>query len=168
MSGDFILINKLKFYYRSPQRGEIAVFSHPSATSGTFVKRIIAMPGDRIAIKADEIYINGKKLDRRLVTDPHGSDGHEYYLEHNGPSVYRVRYNPNHFFRGDLAEKKLASNQYFVLGDNRDYSYDSRFWGTVPLENFIGSAVWVWFSYTHDQINQQILWRMQRLLKRIE
>lgn len=105
------------FTIDSPERGDIVVFRHPPQASRDFVKRIIGMPGDTIEMKQGVVFINGSKL-------------HEPYVA-----------------KADLESmesRTVPANSYFVLGDNRRASNDSRVFGTVPLENIIGRA-WIRF-----------------------
>lgn len=163
LSGDFIIVNKLQYRLKNPIAGELAVFAHPKAENGQFVKRIVGIPGDRISIINDRILINGAPLAMESVTDPLLKDGHEYYYESNRGKKYLVRYNPNHFYRSTIPERELKPDEYFVLGDNRDYSYDSRFWGVVSRKLIIGRVEMVWFSLDYTE-SEQITFRPKRTL----
>jgi signal peptidase I len=122
---DRVLANRFIYHFRDPKRGEIVVFKTPPAAevacnsggsgSGgeTFVKRLIALPGDRWREQAGYIYLNGKKL--------------------NEPYVKADRRDTE-----TIPEKTVPSGQYLMLGDNRASSCDSRRWGTVPRKNLIG------------------------------
>jgi len=122
---DRVLANRLIYRFRDPERGEIVVFETPPAArarcgaGGTFVKRLIGLPGERLALRSEAglsyVYINGKKLD-------------EPYIGHNR----RDARGPESF--------KIPDGQYFMMGDNRSQSCDSREWGSVPRENLIGKV----------------------------
>jgi signal peptidase I len=122
---DRVLANRFIYHFREPKRGEIVVFKTPPAaqvqcqgiaggTGGdTFVKRLIALPGDRWRVQDGFVYINGEKLE-------------ESYIE------------PARRDADTIPEKTVPDGQYLMLGDNRSSSCDSRRWGTVPRENLIG------------------------------
>lgn len=111
--GDRILANKLVYRIRTPQRGEIVVFQPPSELGSTpFVKRLIGLPGDTIEVKDGKVYVNGK-IFRKGFT---GKMNYNY-----GPV-------------------KVPYKRIFLLGDNRDNSFDSHVWGFVPMKNIIGEG----------------------------
>ena len=122
---DRVLANRFIYHLRDPRRGEIAVFETPDATrvkcgaGGTFVKRIIGLPGETVEIKLQRgegyVFINGRKLE-----EPYVKDGRRAVREF-GPT-------------------KVAKNGYFMMGDNRGSSCDSRDWGSVPRGNLIGKV----------------------------
>jgi signal peptidase I len=121
---DRVIANRLAFRFRDPERGEIVVFEAPAAAEScgvgdggsAFVKRIVGLPGERVSERDGAIYINGDRLVEPYV-DP-SRRGHE-----NG------------------SWPRVAPGHYFVLGDNRTRSCDSRMWGTVPRNNLIGPAM---------------------------
>ena len=152
--GDHILVNK--FIYgvkipllrttiipvREPKRGEIVVFIYPHDRSKDFIKRVIGVAGDKIEIKNKKIFINDKEY-----TDSYGiySDNMIY------PSTMQPRDN---FGPVTVPEKSI-----FVMGDNRDESLDSRFWGFVDLKDVEGKAFIIYWSWNHEEHNL----RWQRL-----
>ena len=103
------------FPLQPPDRGDVAIFRYPEDPSLDFVKRVIALPGDTVAIDHGQVYVNGAALDEPYLT--------------------QVDYR-------DMEERLIPSGSYFVMGDNRRRSDDSRDWGNVPAENFVGRA-WV-------------------------
>ena len=114
--GQLILVNKAAYWFGSPQRGDIIVFKAPPAPSRIFIKRVIALPGDTVQIKGGKVYINDE-----LLQEPSS------ILEDSS------NYGP----------EPMPANCYFVLGDNRNHSDDSRIWGPLPRGNIIGKA---WLS----------------------
>ena len=109
-TGEYLIVDELSYYFTKPARGEVVVFRYPNDPSKFFIKRIIGLPGESVILNNDEIAI--MQNDDVIVLD-------ESYIEHNQP------YDP---VRVDLSEE-----EYFVMGDNRDVSSDSRIWG--PLDD---------------------------------
>ena len=133
-----------------PRRGDVVLFDYPKDPNITFIRRMVGLPGDKISVVYGELSINGEKVSQYL-----GGDG---YLEKIGDVEHRLNIisssSPN--FSVEVPE-----NSYFVLGDNRMGSADSRFWGFVPHENLIGKARFIWFSYDGFSL------RIKRMFKSI-
>lgn len=139
MVGDHILVNKfiygvkLPFVnktiipFKEPKREDIVVFIFPQDKSKDFIKRVIALPGEKVEIRDNKIYIDDK-----LYPDPYG-----HYENSKGTYVFRGKFGP----------VKVPERHVFVLGDNRDHSYDSRYWGFVPIEYLRGKAMIVYWSW---------------------
>ncbi len=136
--GDHILVNKFLYGIKAPfinktiipisepKRGDIIVFIYPLDRKKDFIKRVIGLPGEQIEIMNRKIFINGKLFD--------------------GPfGVYDKNSRANNNF-GPII---IPPNGLFVMGDNRDHSYDSRYWGFVPLESVKGKAVIIYWSWPH-------------------
>lgn len=119
-NGDYLLIDELSYRFRSPERGEVVVFRYPNDESVYFIKRIIGLPGETVNIKNGKIAIRSEKNSEGFVLA-------ENYLPPNANT-------------GGNTEFKLGADQYFVLGDNRSYSFDSRGWGTLPAKDIVGLA----------------------------
>lgn len=137
MTGDHIIVDKLAYAppgsltshllpYEDVHRGDIVVFRYPLNIRETWVKRIVGVPGDRLRLENKQLFRNGVKLD-------------EPYTRH----IF-AGYIPQ---RDDFAELTVPPGKYFAMGDNRDNSDDSRFWGFLPRENIIGKPVVVYWSY---------------------
>ena len=114
--GQRLLINKIVYVFNEPQRGDVIVFNSPNDSRTDFIKRIIGLPGDVVEIKGKAVYVNGTKLDEPYIAEP-----------------------PNH----DFPPHRVEENHYFVLGDNRNHSNDSRNDWTVPRQSITGKA---WLS----------------------
>ena len=156
--GDHILVNKFSYgvklpYLRNtiipvgqPRRGDIAVFIYPEDKSKDFIKRVIAVGGDTVEIRNKKLFVNGEAVD-----DPHGV--------HVEDVIY-----PRAIQRRDnFGPVRVPEGTLFVMGDNRDQSYDSRFWGFVKLEDVIGKAFIIYFSW--DSENSGVRWdRIGKLL----
>jgi signal peptidase I len=160
--GDHVFVNREQFAaparwigplmpYREVKRDEIAVFLSPEQPGLFLVKRIIGVPGDRIHLRDDVVYRNGVKLDEPFVR--HKRE-HNPYTD-NFPSVppspmFGVRNDkwaeemPSHIVGEDIV---VPPDSYFAMGDNRDVSYDSRFWGFVPRKNMIGRPMFIYWSF---------------------
>ena len=127
-SNEYVLVNKLAYLFQGPQRGDVIVFHWPLDTNKDLIKRVIGLPGDVITTNSTSVLVNGVVLK-------------EPYLPFiNGPA------NP-------IAKVwKVGPNQYFVMGDNRQYSDDSRSWGMVPRNFIVGKAVMVYWPLGDLQI----------------
>jgi signal peptidase I len=146
--GDHIIVNK--FIYgpkgdgplgklvplRDIRRGDVVIFRYPRQPALDYVKRVIGLPGDAIAIENKVIFINGTRLDEPYVVH---DDGHVY-----PPSEYLP---DSHRYRDQMEPFEVPPGQYFVMGDNRDHSSDSRYWGTVPRTMIKGRAFMVYWSF---------------------
>lgn len=180
--GDFVLVNKFAYGLRlpvtdtkivdtgEPRRGDIAVFRYPLNPKEDYIKRIIGLPGDTVALRGEQVYINGKPVPQNLVGPYHGTDKVSIRMEEN-PMMAPVTLHEE-----DLAGVKhqilqfgyiepyhclgsggtrlpdggcqwvVPQGHYFAMGDNRDDSEDSRYWGFVPEQNLAGKAFFIWFS----------------------
>jgi signal peptidase I len=157
--GDHLLVDKLAYAppgplskhllpYTEPKRGDIIVFRYPVDISQTFVKRCMGVPGDRIRLVNKEVYLNGVKLNEPYAV--HKMDYLDSYRDNfpNEPNVSvdrrAIDMLENHVVNGEVV---VPPNSYFAMGDNRDSSLDSRYWGFVPRENIIGKPLIVYWSY---------------------
>ena len=146
--GDHILVNKFiygeripytdikLFDFRRPQRGEVVVFIYPKDGSKDFIKRVVGIEGDTILVKEKKLYINDT-----LVDDP--------YVVHKDNAIIPGHVQPRDYFGPVVVPK----DSLFVMGDNRDRSADSRFWGFVPLSKVKGKAFliyWSWGGFMRD------------------
>ena len=157
--GDHLLVDKLAFAppgpvgtfllpYTPVKRGDIIVFRYPVDIRQTFVKRVIGVPGDRIKLVNKEVYLNGVKID-----EPYKYNKTDYIDSYrdNFPSEPNLKVDggaidmlQNHVENGEVV---VPANSYFAMGDNRDSSLDSRYWGFVPRENIIGKPLIIYWSY---------------------
>jgi len=157
--GDHLLVDKMAYApdgpiskhvlpYEPVKRGDIIVFRYPIDIRQTFVKRCMGVPGDHIKLVNKLVYLNGKKLDEPYVY--HKTEYFESYRD-NFPSEPNVRvYEPaqdmleHHVVNGEVV---VPPDSYFAMGDNRDSSLDSRYWGFVPRDNIIGKPLIIYWSY---------------------
>lgn len=161
--GDHVFVNRVQFSppthwagpllpYREIRRGDIVVFLSPAEPGLYVVKRIMGIPGDHIHLREGVVYRNGEKLDEPYVIHQ-GTDAYNPYRD-NFPSVPASDFNNvtlawqlamRQFIQGD--ELVVPPDSYFAMGDNRDVSYDSRYWGFVPRENVIGRPMFIYWSF---------------------
>ncbi|KKQ91726.1 MAG: Signal peptidase I [Microgenomates group bacterium GW2011_GWC1_39_7b] len=122
--GEYLLTEKVTYYTRSPKRGDVVVFTPPISETDEFIKRIIGLPGERIMLKDNRVYINDT-----LLTESYLSN--DIYTENEG-------------FLKDGENYTVPTDQYFVMGDNRPHSSDSRSWGSITKKSISGRA---WIIY---------------------
>lgn len=163
--GDFILVNKFTYGIRlpitnrkvlalgEPQRGDVAVFRPPHHPDQDWIKRVVGVPGDLIAFQGDVLYVNGERLDYRPLGQYQGQgrgrdmNGAAVLEEALGDRPHQVlEITGLHDARGQ-GEWRVPAGHYFVMGDNRDRSDDSRFWGTLPESQLRGKAFLVWMNF---------------------
>ncbi|MGH8145704.1 MAG: signal peptidase I [Rhodanobacteraceae bacterium] len=151
-----------------PQRGDIAVFRYPKNPKEDYIKRIIGLPGDTITVKGEQVYIDGKPMPQTLIGPYHGTDKVSIRMEEN-PNMSPVTLHAEDLgivkhkilqfayiepdpcsggtrLAGGGCRWVVPKGHYFAMGDNRDDSADSRFWGFVPEQNLAGKAFLIWFS----------------------
>ncbi len=129
------------FRWGMPQRGEIAVFKYPKQPGVYFIKRVIGLPGDEVVFKEGILSLNGEIWKQFPIDLPAGADQNfDYFEEHSGSSKHVVRYGKSNLKSGGEFTVKLLENEYFVMGDNRDESMDSRYWGPVTEGLLVGRA----------------------------
>ncbi|MFZ3054382.1 MAG: signal peptidase I [Minisyncoccales bacterium] len=125
-SGDYLIIDELSYRLREPQRGEVVVFKYPLNPSYRYIKRIIALPGEIIELVDGEVYVTKTDGEKQKIDE-------DLYITEETREAWKtmLTYSPI----------TLKSNEYFVMGDNRNYSSDSRRWGVLPLENMTGKVL---------------------------
>ena len=163
LTGDFILVNKFSYGIRlpvlntkiievsEPERGAVVVFRYPKNPSIDYIKRVVGVPGDRILYKNKKLYINDNQIkqDFKGTYEGVGSGimmtGANLLTEHFDKADHEILVDSRRHMR-DM-NFQIPAGQYFVMGDNRDNSNDSRFWGTVPEENLVGKAFMIWMNW---------------------
>ncbi len=131
------------FLHRPIRRGDIIVFKYPKDPTTPFVKRTIGLPGDEIKIINKQVLVNGKPLD----------EPYKRHIDRNTYSDPNFAY-PEAYKRDNFGPVTVPEKCYFMMGDNRDNSDDSRFWGFVPESNIIGRPLFVFWSYEDDPYRQ--------------
>jgi signal peptidase I len=164
------VINKKIIANNDPQRGDVMVFRYPKDTSIDYIKRVVGIPGDEISFRNQQLFINGEAAPLEQTPPPgfYDEEALRYFPEFKekfGAVEHRILVNPQSqpFYGGEdkitfpfrencrySAEGvtcKVPAGHYFMMGDNRDNSQDSRFWGFVPDENIVGRAFFVWMNF---------------------
>jgi signal peptidase I len=154
--GDHLLVNKFVFGPAKTsleravlpvdtiKRGEVIVFKYPVEPDRDFIKRVIGLPGETVEVKEKKVYVNGKMLDEPYVHFLQEPVSNSEFHEVTSFDV-RERYGP----------VTVPSNQYFVMGDNRDNSQDSRYWGFLPRDYVKGKALMIYWSYEAEREDYQ-------------
>lgn len=172
LSGDYIFVFKLPFGAHLPflgktgevknlKRGDIVLFSYSRDPDTKFIKRVLGLPGDRIEFKDRELVINGEVLNYHLLDSApfqfvKGSEGLDFYSETiKDTASYTVIYSKEHR-QEELGPFVVPEDEVFLLGDHRDSSDDSRYWGMVPKKNLDGKVFSIWFSV--DPETSSIRW----------
>ena len=172
--GDQIFVNKYVFGVRVPftakrivdfsipDRGDVVVFICPAEPNEDYIKRVIGLPGDKIELRAGRLYLNDEALPREFMgkktfPDRNQNNGQwdsfeaEVYHETIDGKVHTILQDPSVAFGGgDFGPYKVPEGHLFMMGDNRDHSSDSRYWGPVPLSNVLGRSLFVWWSWGAD------------------
>jgi len=173
--GDFILVNKFAYGIRlpvlnnkvidtgEPQRGDVIVFRYPENPSIDYIKRVVGVPGDHIVYHNKVLYINGEKAPQNYVDSYIGEGSgarmtgahrlHENLLGTEHDILVMPSRNTNVKDYSFI----VPDGQYFAMGDNRDNSSDSRFWGTVPEKNLVGKAFMIWMNWDSN-MDSYISW----------
>jgi len=150
----------------SPQRGDVMVFRYPPKPSLDYIKRVVGVPGDEVAYLNKNVTVNGKPLPKVALADFFDEDALRYakqFQETNGSKTYRLLndadrpafiagaedfpYRQNCRYSSEGVVCKVPQGHYFMMGDNRDNSLDSRYWGFVPEKNIVGKAFFVWMNF---------------------
>ncbi len=164
--GDFIVVNKFSYGLRlpvlnrkilatgEPERGDVMVFRFPEDERVNYIKRVVGLPGDAITYRNKILFINGEPVEQEslgpwegegLNRNPPGRQPIER-LEYLGEEPHSILVFPDQPDRG-VRTWTVPEGHYFVLGDNRDQSLDSRAWNFVPEQNLVGRATWIWMHW---------------------
>ena len=172
LTGDFILVNKYVYGIRlpvlnnkvveigEPERGDVVVFRYPRDPSVDYIKRIVGLPGDKVGYYNKTVYINGDPVGQVPagvyigVGSGIAMSGASERQEQLGEVLHDILVMPH--APGVEGEYVVGEDEYFVMGDNRDNSNDSRYWGPVPESNLVGKAFRIWMNW--DSANGGIDW----------
>lgn len=172
MIGDFILVNKFSYGFKIPfsdmysdpiyitkskfpKRGDVVVFKFPQDPDVNYIKRVIGLPGDKIRVRDKVVHVNGTPLEmndvsgKKIMADMDDKFKHisfGFFESVIGEHKHTVLTNKGTPYNANFPEVTVPKGHFFVMGDNRDFSYDSRNWGFVPHRHLKGKALFVWFS----------------------
>ena len=168
--GDFLLVNKLVYgaevpfthqrlpKIRAPQRGDVIVFDYPRDLSKNFVKRLVGMPGDTLEMRDGVLFRGGRRVTEEYVEhsdQDYDSPEDDFYWQREylvrSASAAETAYHPSRNTWGPLV---VPEKNYFVLGDNRDNSLDSRYWGFVADSLVTGRPLVIYYSYAPDTVDR--------------
>ncbi|PIE83060.1 MAG: signal peptidase I [Candidatus Contendobacter odensis] len=159
-----------------PERGDVAVFRYPKNPSVAYIKRVIGLPGDRLEYRHQQLFINGQPVPLEILSSqppayPESGYGYRRFEEQLGQIDHAIQVQARERWRvlalwrglqvreepdGHIAwSYQVPSGHYFMMGDNRDNSSDSRFWGPLPEENLIGKAFFIWMNWDCVTFNGQ-------------
>ena len=177
--GDFILVNKFSYGFRmpvwhqrltegdAPEHGDVIVFRYPNyehitGYSGVdFIKRVVALPGDTISYEKDQLIVNGESVEYRKIGAYQGVDsgksmsGYRHVREKINEADHDILLHPLGNSR-KLSKTTVPEGHYFVMGDNRAHSSDSRFWGYVPESYILGKAIGIWMHWDWNHNTMQL------------
>ncbi len=155
--GDFLFVDKTFYQQNKPERGDIVAFNFSKDSyKGDFIQRIIGLPGDIIEIKDKEIFINGIKIEREKILLKEVSKEIQkdfskknlvFFEEQIQNSPHLIVFDEDNHYAVNYKKEKVPDGHFFVMGDNRDFSFDSRFWGYVPRSLILGKVKALLFSF---------------------
>ena len=155
--GDYILVNKFTYGIRlpvirtkilslnEPQRGDVMVFFPPHMNDTYFIKRVVGLPGDTVTYRDKQLYINGAKVEREAIDQIGLDPNYAVYDEALGDSDHLMQI--DNMRRSANRSEVVKPGHYFMMGDNRDNSSDSRVWGQVPEKDIVGKAFAIWMHW---------------------
>ncbi len=158
--GDNIYVDHWAYLKAQPERGDLIVFEHPKIASTTYAKRLIGLPGDKVEIRKKRLWINGVQVPvakaERGLSPSEPKLQPESFAETLGSHTYTIWLDPLIEEGVGFGPYTVPPGEYLVLGDNRDYSNDSRFWGMVPAANVLGKVKYIYLSL--DEKNSKFRW----------
>lgn len=196
--GDFILVNKFSYGLKvpfsdwfgdptyltgpdRPERGDVVVFKYPKNTDLNYIKRVIGLPGDTIEVIDKVVYVNDEPISMQPID---GKDimedmdekfkrfNFKFFKTQTGKHEHVTQVDEDNVYNANYYKIRVPDNNYFVMGDNRDFSADSRIWGFVPFGHIKGKAILVWFSMsvpwpwsTEDEGFMMRPWRIGNIIK---
>lgn len=154
--GDYIVVNKFAYGLRlpvlglefvpvgKPQHGDVMVFKFPEDPRVNFIKRVVGVPGDHVRIRDGKVFVNDVALSQQRESFPDAESWELYYREKTATTDHLIRHEEGRENASPQGEWVVPAASYFMMGDNRDNSRDSRYWGFVPDRLIVGKASYVW------------------------
>lgn len=194
MIGDFILVNKMAYGFKvpfsdwfsdpvyitgpdTPKRGDVIVFKYPKDPDINYIKRVVALPGDTIQVIDKVLYINDEAIPTedfdgtQIMEDmdeKFQNINFRFFKNKTGEHTHITQIHEDNMFTANFSKVTVPEGHYFAMGDNRDFSSDSRAWGFVPFENIKGKALLVWFSlslpFTYEDTYNFRPWRIGTMI----
>jgi len=162
--------------FKSPKRGDVVVFKYPKDKSINYIKRVVGLPGDELEIIDNIVYINGKSYDNvkipgdQIMKDMDFKFKHyefDFYQSKTGDHTHVIQLSKRSF-PSNRAKIVIPPDKYFMMGDNRDFSADSRYWGFVSKEEILGKALFIWFSMVSPFSDSPFQFRFGRIGTKID
>jgi signal peptidase I len=147
---------KYLFGKSGPAHGDVIVFKYPKDLSVNYIKRVVGLPGDTLEIRNKVVYVNDKpiipkEIDGKSIMEDMDEKFKGYNLKFykvkTGEAEHIIQQDNDNYYKVDFEKIVIPAESYFVMGDNRDFSYDARYWGFVKHEQIKGKAMFVWFSF---------------------
>jgi signal peptidase I len=171
--GEKINLNPIYLTGQSnPERGDVVVFKYPKEPSINYIKRVIGLPGDTLEIKNHVVYINDRpisstEIDGKVIMDDMDDKFRGYNLKffktETGKHTHLVQFDHDNVYKVDHQKTIIPPGKFFMMGDNRDFSYDSRYWGFVSKEQIRGKALMIWFSFIFPFGENRMRFRPNRI-----
>jgi signal peptidase I len=139
----------------NPKRGDVVVFKYPKDLSTNYIKRVVGIPGDTLEMRNKVIYVNDKAIEAKEfdgktimsdMDDKFKGYNLKFYKVKTGTHEHVIQQDGDNYYKVDFEKIKIPEGKFFMMGDNRDFSYDARYWGFVSHEQIKGRALFVWFS----------------------
>jgi signal peptidase I len=183
--GDFLLVSKMAYAIKLPlpftninlfrlgvpTRGDVIVFQFPDQPSLDYIKRVVGLPGDKIELRGPIVYINDEPLKTVQAEELSGKNNLgmqiNIYTEPLGEKEHQIQH-IQYLERRNFGPIEVPADSFFVLGDNRDNSRDSRIWGVVPFDHIRGRALMTWISWDSEKRRWIDRFRIERLFKVVD
>lgn len=175
--GESINLNPIYIFGKSnPKRGDVVVFKFPNNPNANYIKRVIGLPGDTLEMKNKVVYVNGRAITSEVISGKEIMDdmddkfkgyNYKFLKTKTGDHEHIVQIDQDNYYKLDFQKTTIPPGKFFMMGDNRDNSYDSRGWGFVSHELIKGRAELIWFSMNLPIGDSHFKFRPWRIFKKI-